>query len=45
MALRVDISWRWVFAGTGWKFVLSVTDWIFESEQEVARSVVDLSSQ
>lgn len=45
MAIRVDISWLWVSAGTGWKFVLSVTDWMFESQQEVARSVVELSLQ
>lgn len=45
MAIRVDISWLWVFAGTGWEFVLSLTDWMLESEQGVAGSVVKLSLQ
>lgn len=45
MAVRLDISWLWVFAGTGWEFVLSLTDWMLDSEHGVARSVVKLSLQ
>lgn len=45
MAIRLDISWLWVFAGTGWEFVLSLTDWMLDSEHGVARSVVKLSLQ
>lgn len=45
MAIRVGIFWLLVFAGTGLKFVLSVTKWMLESEQEAASSVVELSLQ